>query len=64
MSLPRSPKGVLEINRGCDPRSTRPPYPALSRTPAGCRPSLSLSVFFPAFSRAPAGRRGEEEYPH
>src|SRR5881392_2891270 len=65
MLLPRSPEGALEINRGCDPRRTRP-LTRLSPAPrrgAGHRSRLASSSP-PAFSRAPAGRRGEEGYAH
>src|SRR2546426_3367836 len=64
MPLPRSPAGASEINRGCDPRSTRP-LTRLSPAPwrgAGHRSRLASSP--PAFSCAPAGRRGEEVDPH
>jgi len=64
MPLPRSPEGAVEINRGYNPRSTRP-LTLLSAAPrrgAGYPSRLASSP--PAFSRAPAGRRGEEEYPH
>ena len=64
MPLPRSPKGASEINRGCDPRSTRP-FTLLSPVPRrGAGHPSRLESSPPAFSRAPAGRRGEEVDPH
>jgi|SRR6266446_1419210 len=55
MPLPRSPAGASEINRGCHPPEYATPHPALSCTPAGCRPSLSLSVFSPRLLLRPSG---------
>src|SRR5207249_8602783 len=60
MPLPRSPEGAVEINRGYNPRSTRP-LTLLSAAPRrGAGPPSRLASAPPAFSRAPAGRRGEE----
>jgi len=62
MPLPRSPAGAVEINRGCDPRSTRP-LTRLSLAPRlGAGHPARLASSPPVFSRAPAGRRGEEGY--
>ena len=64
MSLLRSPKGAVEINRGCNPRRTRPltRLSPASRRGAGHPSRLASSP--PAFSLAPAGRREEEVDPH
>ena len=64
MLLPQSPAEASEINRGCDPRRTRP-LTRLSPAPRrGAGHPSRLVSSPPAFSRAPAGRRGEEGYAH
>ena len=62
MPLPRCPAGAVEINRGVRPPEYATPHPALSCTPAGCRPPLSLSVFSPPPSPAPLRGAGERRY--
>ena len=61
MPLPRSPEGAVEINRGCDPRSTRPLtrlFPA-PRWGAGHPSRLASS---PPPSPAPLRGAGERRY--
>jgi len=63
MLLPRSPEGAVEINQGCDPRSTRP-LTLLSpahRRGAGHRSHLASSP--PRLLPRPCGAQGRGGIP-